>query len=291
MDIVFLTAALRIENLPYIAKNIVETFKSETTLHPVWLICIDKYNSKYTKLDIKKLEVYCLENNLDYEIFYEGDEGKENYGGTLMNGPLNHVKETRYQVMNPFVMVLDDDNILSPNLLPFIHQHCMDNEFTWWLNMVDECGTQRFSRKCDRLAFIRKNEYNVIHRCSTLDPSQLLIRLNSLLALGGFGTTRFYDFEMMNHFYNNTYDIDRRLHLQGDFTPILPDSNLHMTCYHNGLVTPSMIDKTISDIENNQFDYEDSYIRVHVGKNMYTVQIPSKELIPILTQYKSKIEL
>ena len=81
MDILLVTAVLRPKNLPYIAKNIVSTFKDETELHPVWVICIDKYNSNYSKLEIKKLEVYLLENNIDYEIFYQGEEGKENYGG------------------------------------------------------------------------------------------------------------------------------------------------------------------------------------------------------------------
>ena len=293
MDILLVTAVLRPKNLPYIAKNIVSTFKDETELHPVWVICIDKYNSNYSKLEIKKLEVYLLENNIDYEIFYQGEEGKENYGGALMNEPLKHLKETRYSNgMNPFVLVLDDDNILSPNLLKFMHDFCMTNEFTWWLNMVDECGTQRFCRKCDRLAFIFSEKgYNVIHRCSTFDPSQMLIRLDTLLCLGGFGDTRFYDFDMMNNFYNNVYDVDRRLHLQGDLTPVLPSTDLYMSCYHNGLVTPEMIDKTVKDINEHNFQYEDSYIRVHVGDNMYTVQMPAEDLIPLLEKYKKAVEL
>ena len=95
MDIVFLTAVLRMENLPYIARNIVKTFENEKELRPVWVLCIDKYNSNYTQLDLKRLEVYLLENNIEYHIFLEGEEGKENYGGTLMNEPLKKLKETK----------------------------------------------------------------------------------------------------------------------------------------------------------------------------------------------------
>ena len=231
--------------------------------------------------------------NIEYHIFLEGEKGKENYGGTLMNEPLKKLKETKYKSINPFVIVLDDDNILSDNFLKFIHENCMNNEFTWWLNMLDECGTQRFARKCDRLAYVPSSsgKYNIIHRCSTFDPSQMLFRLDTLLCLGGFGNTRFYDFEMMNNFYNNVYDVDRRLHLQGDFTPILPNTDLYMSCFHNGLVTPAMIDKTINDINNNEFSYEDSYLRIHVGENMYTIQVPAKELIPLLEKYKKTVEL
>ena len=293
MDIVFLTAVLRMENLPYIARNIVKTFENEKELRPVWVLCIDKYNSNYTQLDLKRLEVYLLENNIEYHIFFEGEEGKENYGGTLMNEPLKKLKETKYQSINPFVIVLDDDNILSGNFLKFIHDNCMDNEFTWWLNMLDECGTQRFARKCDRLAYVPSpsGKYNIIHRCSTFDPSQMLFRLDTLLCLGGFGRTYSYDFEMMNKFYNNVYDVDRRLHLQGDLTPISPNIEFYISCFHNGLVTPDMIDKTINDINDNNFSYEDSYLRVHVGKNMYTIQVPAKELIPLLEKYKKTVEL
>ena len=121
MDILLVTAVLRMENLPYIARNIVKTFDNEKELRPVWVLCIDKYNSNYTQLDVKRLEVYLLENNIEYHIFFEGEKGKENYGGTLMNEPLKKLKETKYKSINPFVIVLDDDNILSDNFLKFIH--------------------------------------------------------------------------------------------------------------------------------------------------------------------------
>ena len=96
---------------------------------------------------------------------------------------------------------------------------------------------------------------------------------------------------MMNKFYNNVYDVDRRLHLQGDLTPASPNRDFYISCFHNGLVTPDMIDKTINDINDNNFSYEDSYLRVHVGKNLYTIQVPAKELIPLLEKYKKTVEI
>ena len=44
MDILLVTAVLRMENLPYIARNIVKTFDNEKELRPVWVLCIHKYN-------------------------------------------------------------------------------------------------------------------------------------------------------------------------------------------------------------------------------------------------------
>lgn len=291
MDILLVTAALRVDNLKYIAKNIKDVFANEDTIRPVWLICYDQYNSHVTRESIDSLKQYCKENNIEEHTFMEGKPNQENYGGGLMNGPLRYMKETFYKNSNPFVLVLDDDNILSENFLRFVKSHCMDNEFTWWLNMLDEYGAQRFCRKIDRLAYIdgegRGKGYKIIHRCATGDPSQLLLRLDTLLVLGGFGSQRLYDFAFMSNFLNNSFDIDNRTGYQGDQS-LCPDENFYISCYHNGLVTPKMVEETLKDLPAQEYD--DSYIRVHVGKHNYNIQLDKEQLEILLKYCKKQLE-
>ena len=290
-DILLVTAAFRLDNLLYIANNIKETFEGETELCPVWVICYDMYNSGVNDERVKILNEYCDNNNIRHAVFYQGEPKDENFGGALMNGPLKYMKEHHYKDSNPLVMVLDDDNILSKNLLMFIKSHCLNNEFTWWLNMLDEIGAQRFSRKIDRLAGIKGygcNEgYIIYHRCATCDPSQLLIRLDTLLVLGGFSPHAYYDFEFMQHFANNTYGLDDRTFCQGSH-PNLPDHDFYISCYHNGLVTPKMVEETLKDLPEQEYD--DSYVRVHSGKHNYNIQLNKEDLEIILKYCKNRLQ-
>jgi hypothetical protein len=288
--LVLLTPILRTENLIYVAQNINDVFKTETEIKPYWVLCFDKYNAKYTELDVKKLEVFCLENNIEYSIHYEGKEGQENYGGDLFNEPLKHIKENKFSNDNPFVIVLDDDNTLSPNLLMFIKEKTTDTDQWWWLNMLDEYGAQRFSRSIDRLAYIKgygiNDGYRIIHRCSSCDPSQILMRLDLLLK-NPFKNGRLYDYAFMNDVYKNTNNIDVVKRCQCDFTNI-PNSDFYITCYHNGLVTDKMIDNVINDIDSCKYD--DSYVRVHVGENNFNIQLTNHELLMFLKEYKGKLK-
>ena len=137
-DILLVTAVLRTENLYPIAKNIAKRFKDETELHPVWVWCFDQYNADMSPLNIKKAEVVCLENNITYIMYYQGTQGQENYGGALMNGPLQDLKNKIYKDSNPLVYVLDDDNIIHPNFIATVKNYCLENEQPLWMNMVDE---------------------------------------------------------------------------------------------------------------------------------------------------------
>lgn len=287
-DILLVTAVLRTENLIHIAKSIVKEFKDETELHPVWVLCFDQYNCDMSPITIKKLEVYCLENNLTYIMYYQGDEGKENYGGTLMNGPLQDLKDKVYSDSNPLVYVLDDDNIIHPNFVYFVKENCLDNECTFWLNMLDEFGSHRFVRYADRLAYLPGfgvNEgYRIIHPCASCDPSQVVIRLNLLLDIGGFEDTRDYDYKFMNKIYTNYKGLGQSMRYQGTW-PWLRDGRFYLSCYHNGLVTDDLIKETKEKLENKFSDLlEDSYIRIHVDDKNFILPLTNNEVLKILNE-------
>ncbi len=297
-DILLVTAVLRTKNLQAIADNIAFRFKDETELHPVWVWCFDQYNADMSPLNIKRAEVACLENDLSYVIYYQGKPDQENYGGELMNAPLQDLKNKLYKDSNPLVYVLDDDNILHPNFIDTVKEFCLDNDRPLWMNMLDEFGTQRFVRYADRLAYLPgtgQNEgYRIIHPCASCDPSQLVIRLDTLLALGGFENTRDYDYKFMNKIYRNDLNLDNMMMYQAT-RPWLRDNNFFMSCYHNGLVTNERVGKAIKDLEENFSETkEDSYIKVHTKNDSFVLGITNKGLLEILKKHtkfgKSKLK-
>ena len=284
-NILLVTPVLRFNNLKHILKNIKDVFKEEKDITPWWVLCIDQYNCNLDDSDLQNLIKACT-NVVIPVVYYQGKPGCENYGGTLINVPLNDLKNNWFKNDNPLMILLDDDNILSPHLLTFIHNHCMNDENNIWiLNMLSECGDIRFNRGIDFLSYRPNNsKYCYYHTCSTIDPSQILFRLDLFLEIGGFGTTKFYDFSLMTKISNNYKDIQKYLRFQMDdlVLPSVPARcvNFYISTYHNGLITDEMINKTIDDIKTCDFD--DSYIRVHVKDNYYNIQLSNDELKEIL---------
>ena len=284
--ILLITPVLRTKNLLEIGKNIVERFKSAKELVPFWILAFDKYHADISDESISVIRNFCNDNSLQHHIYFEGVEGATNYGGALMNFPLKDIKQRYFKDENPLVYVLDDDNIIHKNFIPFIESHCLDNEFVWWLNMLDEFGEQRFCRPADRLAYVMgygiNKGYRIIHRCSTCDPSQVVIRLNKILELGGYGNTREYDFDFMNKIYRNQCDLDTLMRYQGA-KPWIPDNTFYLSCYHNGLVTKENLQSAIEDLEKNFSETkEDSYIRIHTNNCNFNLELTNDEVLKIL---------
>ena len=204
-----------------------------------------------------------------------------------MNAPLQDLKDKIYQDANPLVYVLDDDNIIHPNFVHYIKTHCLDNERTHWLNMLDEHGSHRFVRYADRLAYLQgtgNNEgYRIIHPCASCDPSQLVIRLNTLLNIGGFAAQIDYDYNFMNKLYNNYNGLNDTMEYQGTH-PWLRNGEFYLSCYHNGLVTNELIKETKDTLEEKFSEVlEDSYIRIHVADKNFILPLTNAEVLKILT--------
>jgi hypothetical protein len=284
--ILLVTPVLRTDNLQYIAKNIVKRFSEQNTYNPFWVICIDQYHADTSLLKIRKLEVYLLEHNIPYRIYYQGVEGDANYGGTLMNAPLLDIQNHYANGSNPWVYVLDDDNILSRNFFKFLNTYTSDTDVAWVMNMLDEFGSHRFSRSSDFLSGKSGTGINegfyVIHPCASCDPSQLLIRLDKLLELEGFGNTRFYDYEFMNKCINNACNIGSIIKCQGT-DPNIRNNDFFISCYHNGLVKENMINEVITDLSNDSTN--DSYVRIHTKNHMFNVELTNDEIIEILQKH------
>ena len=282
--ILLVTATLRTDNLPAIAENIVSRFSGQTTYTPFWVICLDQYHADTNTLKIKKLEVYLLEHSIQYKIYYQGSADSANYGGALMNAPLQDIKNHYAGDSNPWIYVLDDDNIISRNFIRFLNTYTSKDDTIWMMNMLDEYGSHVFSRKADRLAYINGTGpnagYRIIHPCAACDPSQLLIRLNKFLEIGGFDSIRAYDFKFMTKIYMNAGHIDDLLKCQGTFPWFRNPQQYFLSCYHNGLVQPDAISDTINELQDD--DTNDSYVRVHTRNHLYNIELSNDELLEIL---------
>ena len=289
--LLLVTPVLRFNNLKHILVNIKNVFKNEVSITPLWVLCIDRFNCIWNDNDIECLAKECNESGIQIAVYYQGESDGPNYGGALMNAPLEDLKNNYFKHENPLMIVLDDDNIISPNLLTFIHEHCMNDENNIWiLNMLSEGGDIRFSRSIDFLTGNKFGKYKVYHTCATIDPSQILFRLDLFFKVGKFDDGKFYDFKLMTKFDNDFNGIKSYLKFQMDYS--LPaglpccDDKFYITSYHNGLVTNETLIDTIDDIENCKRN--DSYIRVHVDDNYYNIQLSNDELKEILERHVNK---
>ena len=283
-SILLVTATLRTDNLPYIAKNIVERFSGQTKYTPVWIICLDQYNADISPLKIKKLEVYLLEHNIQYQVYYQGQPDTKNYGGALMNAPLQDIKNRFASECNPWVYVLDDDNVISRNFLRFLDEYTTDTDNVWMMNMLDEFGSHVFSRNADKLASrpgsgINKG-YSVIHPCAACDPSLLLIRLDKFLEVGGFASNAMYDFDFMTKILRNKGHLNDDMKTQGTKPWLRNAEEYYISCYHNGLVKPDDISSAVAELDYDTMN--DSYLRVHTKNRTFNVELSNKEVQEIL---------
>lgn len=297
MDLVLLTAALRLDNLKYIGENIYNIFKNEKDIIPTWIICIDQYN--YIG-DIEYLKKYLCDfynkTNITYGIYYQGKKNTKNYGGALFNEPLKDLKNNYFINSDPLVYILDDDNFLNKNIISYIKTNCIDSIYNvWWLNMLDEYGTQRFVREIDRLANIKgtgsNTGYAVIHPAASLDPSQLIIHLDFLIAVGGFSDAYTYDYDFMNNIFTKK-DFDKNIAYTNTR---FRDENFIINSYHNGLYNENIIDELLKFYEINMKSNkneipDDSYLRIHIKDKFICLPLDNKQLPVLLKYYNAYIK-
>ena len=288
IQLILITAVLRTNNLYYILENLKTVFeKYKESIEPMWVLCFDKYNSDIKSFDVQDIIDKCVKYDIRISLYYQGESGHANYGGALFNNPLQDLKNHYYQNSNPFLYVLDDDNIISTSFPEYLLKISNDKQhILWWTNMVDEFGSQFFSRHADALAYREgkpgtKNEhFRVIHPCASLDPSGMITTLDFVLSVGGFAAKRDYDYDFMNKVcFKKEYE--DRISYQADYPWIRNGKFYTSTTYHNALVKRSDIEETINDITPDT--PEDSYIKVHVGeKHFYIIPLNNKQLKEIL---------
>lgn len=287
--IILLTAAMRLDNLPVIARSILKQRiackRYGFNLH--WCICIDKANA-YAKNffepnheikigdynednlpEIQKVIGYRLldMNGIDGSVFISGEYGQKNYGGDLFNGPLAYLKQHKFQDSNPLVYILDDDNIIHPFLLHTIRlaidfvPNC-ENKFLW-LTKMSGYGYTAEAWRDNAYARIddRSGDNWRCYEVFSADPSQMVQWLDQVMSWQPISGKE-YPGAGEHGMFPNGFQYDSRLYLgQWDqnkdnfvfFPEWLQQNFIHdlPATYHNGLVT----DEELADIQRSMNEY------------------------------------
>ena len=194
--LILLTGAYRFDNLIHVCKSIENLYNIYIDKFDIrWLICKDQYNGFG---DFQGFIDYVNNTNINYCVIDTGKPNQKNYGGDLFNEPLKqYVSEENLN--DPWVYVLDDDNIVHPRLFE-IFETCINNNFYGNKQVITtinkwNCG---HNREIDSSIFILPDRSNFIREWFLFDPSALIVKYSILEKYEFFPARFLYDFEWMN---------------------------------------------------------------------------------------------
>ena len=225
--LILITGLYRFDNLKLIAKFVNKYYKKWSDVFDIhWIIAKDQYNG-FGNMD--NAVEYLKTTNIQYEIINAGKPNQKNYGGSLFNEPLKLYTE-KHQLKDPWIYILDDDNILHPNLFPTLY-NCYKNGYYGGRQMIilnikfDEGHVKLISRALHNAA----NENRFCDGMGLIDPSALLMRYSLIQKYGGYTTDSSYDFTWLF----KLSDIERK----ANNILYYHDDKLGLQCaaYHNHL--------------------------------------------------------
>lgn len=241
MDLIFVTAAFRLKNLTAIADSIREAMRNYPELKYSWHICVDQYNAKG---DLYKLCNYLSTYNIPHLIIKSGKPNQPNYGGDIMGDGIYCIDET---YNNPWIYILDDDNIVHPMIPEIIHR--IKNNFlkieskeiiwttcTWFTGKMVETYKGLAFQPCPDL----ERGGTILSQFTYADPSQVLMRKSIYDKYGPMPGGFRYDFDWLLPLM--------RTELQNDNVVVYSDidgfckDKFHT--WHNGL-------RTVDDLESS----------------------------------------
>lgn len=123
IDIILLTAVIRVKNLPIMYDSIKRAFGAtyeERLKNGVsnlqWVIVKDRYNCKG---DISEFYKTLFEDKFPFYGFEDGKPNQKNYGGDIYNNALKWLFNN-YCIngRDPWIYIFDDDNVINP-LIPY----------------------------------------------------------------------------------------------------------------------------------------------------------------------------
>lgn len=234
--ILLVTAAIRLRNLPRIAKSITEGFAFSRRLSPHWLIILDKAHADTSdpanEACIASAASICIAAGVRISFVRGGDNtDKPNYGGDMYNRPLFDEAERRAGADDPLVYILDDDNVVHPLLAAAVERTDLDTRHVIWLSMLRQRGV--LCQAEDTYAWTpvadKTNGGTVVPMEWLSDPSQLVFRLSHFVEMGGFHRGSDYDYVSLPEMF-------RRFRDEYVFYPVYDGWHKDKShAYHNGL--------------------------------------------------------
>lgn len=242
--LILLTGSMYWNNLMDVAKSINLYYdKYKDKFNIIWLICKDQYNGKG---NIDSCIDYLSTTNIDYIIKDSGLPNQKNYGGDLFNIPLQETIAER-NLDDAWVYVMDDDNILHPNLFytfnKIINNIDTTNRYGIILTKksmaghVHEMHLQSICQQCDN---------NIIYIFNIPDPSQCILKYSFIKNNGFIPGEVNYDYKWYVPTIRNNKD---KFIYYNEYNGWISDM---INAYHNNLRHLEDIDKFINDFNNKE---------------------------------------
>lgn len=195
--LILMTGVLRFDNLKTIAKVINKYYDTWNELYDIyWLICKDQYNGFG---DLDSVVNYLKTTNIKYEIINTGKPNQPNYGGDLFNEPLEQFI-TSHNLDNPWIYVLDDDNIPHANLFGTFYLYTLFcksvvNKDILLLNILFGPGYTKIISSTLLNSYNEK--YNFTDGMCCADPSSVIMRYSIIKKHGMFAPGTDYDYSWL----------------------------------------------------------------------------------------------
>ena len=273
-NLIIMTASSRLDDLVKVAKSInINYDKYNQKFNIYWLICEDQYNG-HGSLD--KFYEYISTTNIIWQIYDSGKPNQKNYGGDIFNESLQNFVNY-FNINNPWVYILDDDDILHPNLYK-IFDICLENNFYGNKEIITtinkwHCG---HNREISKDIFLLQTEDTQILEWFLFDPSAVILKYNIIEKYDFISGEFLYDFNWLNMKVLRN-EIDNIIW----YTDYEHSWGRHVVgTYHNGLVK----EENIKEFEN--IDINDINMDILLGN--LDIELPQS--IPVLkNETKKKI--
>lgn len=271
--LILMTGTYRLDNLLKIAKSINKYYDEYISkFNIIWLITIDQTHAIG---NIENTIEYLNSTNIHYNISYVNINKDKVYGGDLFNDTLKqYVLENN---INPWVYVLDDDNLLHPSLFNTFNI-CLNNSFygNKEIILLTLKWDDTYIREINEDILGVSDNKNFIQGEHMIDPSATILRYNILKKYGMFPPIYLYDFKWLNPFLWKEQKLNNIIfyHYYSGY------DKGYVNAYHNGI-------NDIDNIKSYNEDINNLIIDVHVSNMDVTKH---SAYVPILSNnIKEKI--
>ena len=249
-QLILIIAAYRFNNLISVLRNIDRYYEKYSNKIDIYIvICKDKLNNigsfdaAYEFLNNSSMNWLALESG----HIKRTEQNTGNYGGDIMNEPLKFAVDEYFKLNNPWVYILDDDNIIHHDFFDmFLYVLDMmkvneDYKDILIMNMALQDG---LIKEIYPYALVDEHLNSHWSGWSEMaDPSQVIIKYDIIKKYGYYGGGFLYDFEWLNKqlLYNEKQN-DNIFYYTN-----LP--NHIVSCYHNGLHDTKELEQYVNSIQ------------------------------------------
>lgn len=245
-DVLILTGFYKTENLPKLYESIKREFVREK-FNVMWFLCMDKF---HTKTHPGEFFCHLLDEGFVMPYLFTVGEDKPNYGGALFNYPLKWAMENGFEQTDPWVYILDHDNIVNP-LIPFFISECEEkypDKTAMWLNFMTLTGNVYLPDKYTGFSAVFSPTYGGNIALNTTDPSSLVLKFSVYLSMFPISDALEYDVVTFRPVMEKLWT-EGKLIMQNDMEYWRDRAG----AYHNAIIEDEVLDKHFQNAETEQF--------------------------------------